>query len=128
MKILLATDGSALSRRMLAYVASNSLWFRREFTYLVIHVAPRNGAEESERAQTALNEALHFLQDQIGVQAQRVLRVGKPADVIADYARQEHCNLIVMGSHGYGSLESLMLGSVTQGVLTTAHVPVLVVR
>jgi len=55
-------------------------------------------------------------------------RTGKPAAVIPEIARRRECNLIVMGSHGYGSLTSLVLGSVTQGVLTSSHVPVLVVR
>lgn len=37
-------------------------------------------------------------------------------------------DLIVMGSHGRRGLERLMLGSVTQRVLSAVHVPVLVVR
>lgn len=37
-------------------------------------------------------------------------------------------DLIVIGSHGRRGLERLVLGSVTQKVLTVAHVPVLVVR
>lgn len=37
-------------------------------------------------------------------------------------------DLIVIGSHGRRGLEKLVLGSVTQKVLSVAHVPVLVVR
>ncbi|MFN3377253.1 MAG: universal stress protein [Burkholderiaceae bacterium] len=37
-------------------------------------------------------------------------------------------DLIVMGSHGRRGLERLVLGSVTQRVLSVVHVPVLVVR
>jgi nucleotide-binding universal stress UspA family protein len=37
-------------------------------------------------------------------------------------------DLIVMGSHGRRGLEKLMLGSVTQKVLSMVHVPVMVVR
>ncbi len=37
-------------------------------------------------------------------------------------------DLIVMGSHGRRGLERLMLGSVTQKVLSMVHIPVMVVR
>ena len=37
-------------------------------------------------------------------------------------------DLIVMGSHGRSGLEKLVLGSVTQAVLSHTHLPVLVVR
>lgn len=37
-------------------------------------------------------------------------------------------DLIIMGSHGRTGLKKLLLGSVTQNVLSETHVPVLVVR
>ena len=128
MNILLAIDGSPFSRKMLAYVASNGLWFRPEFSYTVLHVCARVPTSSSDPAVGVVSEAVHFLRDQIGLQPARALRAGKPAEVIPEFARQAHCNLIVMGSHGYSGIESLMLGSVTQGVLASSHVPVLVVR
>ena len=47
---------------------------------------------------------------------------------ILDTAAQVGADLIVMGSHGRKGLEKLVLGSVTQRVISHAHVPVLVVR
>lgn len=47
---------------------------------------------------------------------------------IIDTAARRSCDLIVMGSHGRRGLAAAVLGSVTQKVLTRAHVPVLVVR
>lgn len=47
---------------------------------------------------------------------------------ILDTARSAGADLIVMGSHGRRGLEKLVLGSVTQRVVSHAHVPVLVVR
>ncbi len=47
---------------------------------------------------------------------------------ILDTASQIGADLIVMGSHGRKGLEKLVLGSVTQRVISHAHVPVLVVR
>ena len=50
------------------------------------------------------------------------------AEAIADTARDQHCDLIVMGSHGRRGLSRLLAGSVTQAVLASAPVPVMVLR
>jgi nucleotide-binding universal stress UspA family protein len=50
------------------------------------------------------------------------------ADAILEVARKRKCDLIVMASHGRRGLSSLLLGSVTQKVLTRSKVPVLVYR
>ncbi|MGG7603375.1 universal stress protein [Massilia sp. BKSP1R2A-1] len=51
-----------------------------------------------------------------------------PAEAIGDVARERGCDLIVMGSHGRRGLSRLLAGSVTQGVLAYAPVPVMVLR
>jgi len=43
-------------------------------------------------------------------------------------AKDHHCDLIVMASHGRRGLSRLLLGSETQQVLTHASTAVLVVR
>jgi len=48
--------------------------------------------------------------------------------VIPEIARIENCDLIIMGSRGLTNLASLIIGSVTNRVLQTAHCSVLVVR
>jgi nucleotide-binding universal stress UspA family protein len=47
---------------------------------------------------------------------------------ILDYAEKRNIGLIVIGSKGKTGLRRMLLGSVTQGVLTYAHCPVLLVR
>jgi len=55
------------------------------------------------------------------------VRVGTPHDVIAGYANNEGIDLVVMGSHGRSGVRRALLGSVTERVLRSTHVPVLVV-
>jgi nucleotide-binding universal stress UspA family protein len=47
---------------------------------------------------------------------------------IVDCARRARAEMIVIGSHGRSGLPRLLLGSVAEGVMRQAHVPVLVVR
>ena len=47
---------------------------------------------------------------------------------VVQAADSMQADLIVMGSHGRSGLEKLVLGSVTQAVLSHTHLPVLVVR
>lgn len=47
---------------------------------------------------------------------------------VVQTAESVQADLIVMGSHGRSGLEKLVLGSVTQAVLSHTHLPVLVVR
>ena len=49
-------------------------------------------------------------------------------DGILVTAKVEGCDLIVMGSHGRKGIGALILGSVTQKVLTHATVPVMIIK
>ncbi len=54
--------------------------------------------------------------------------IGHPAQEIAAAADALHCDGIVMGRRGLGTLASLVLGSVSEHVLRLAHVPVTLVK
>jgi nucleotide-binding universal stress UspA family protein len=49
-----------------------------------------------------------------------------PHQAIIETAENKGCNLIVMSSHGLNGLSMLLIGSVTNKVLTYAKIPVLV--
>lgn len=51
-----------------------------------------------------------------------------PYDAIIKQAAKSGCDLIMMASHGRRGLQSLLLGSETQKVLTHSDIPVLIVR
>ncbi len=53
---------------------------------------------------------------------------GQPVQTIAEYATEMCADLIVMGSHGRTGLKRAVLGSVAEGVLRKAKVPVMIAR
>jgi nucleotide-binding universal stress UspA family protein len=55
-------------------------------------------------------------------------RFGAPADAVVALADKGGFDLIVMGSHGHGTLANLVLGSVATKVLASTRVPVLLIR
>ncbi|MCB0355023.1 MAG: universal stress protein [Bdellovibrionales bacterium] len=50
-----------------------------------------------------------------------------PAKAITHYAKENGVSLIVIASHGRGSLKTLFLGTTTQKVIQSAECPVLVI-
>jgi nucleotide-binding universal stress UspA family protein len=82
-------------------------------------------AAEAETATQAAKQTL--AQAGVGGQA-RVVEAHAAWRGILDTAGAVSADLIVMGSHGRSGLEKLVLGSVTQRVLSHAHLPVFVVR
>jgi nucleotide-binding universal stress UspA family protein len=57
-----------------------------------------------------------------------VTRSDRPYEAIINAARERKCDAIFMASHGHKGLKGLLLGSVTQQVLTHSAIPVLVFR
>lgn len=62
-----------------------------------------------------------------GVRSSAHERDGSVVDEILKTADELAVNLIVMGSHGHGSVYNLLVGSVTEGILKTCRRPVLLV-
>jgi nucleotide-binding universal stress UspA family protein len=80
--------------------------------------------EEGENALERVRE----LADDAGVTVEAVIRDGSPSKEIVNYAEDEGCDLIVMGTHGRGGIDRLLLGSVAERVVRSSRVPVLTVR
>jgi len=53
---------------------------------------------------------------------------GDAATTIVDTAKDKACDLIVMGTHGWGGLTRLLMGSVAEAVVRRAPCPVLTVK
>eukprot|EP01041_Mallomonas_annulata_P015924 gene15924-33538_t len=140
MKILLAVDGSAYTKKMLAYLATHDEMFGTNNAITLVTVQlplpPRaraavgadiaNGyyAEESTKITAPV---VKFLKRH-GMEPTVVSKVGSPGEVIAKVANDGKYDLLVMGSHGHSALGNLVMGSVATKVLAHCGVPVLLVR
>ena len=63
-----------------------------------------------------------------GFTAEHICKIGDPAEEIMKVAAKQEADLIVMGAKGLGTIDRILLGSVSMQVLQYAHCPVLVVR
>jgi len=140
MNILVPVDGSAYTKRMLAYLAAHDEWLGDRHRYTLLHVAPAVPAraasvldkevlksfyaEESDKVFKPIRA--FFARQKIS--ASYVAKVGAAADTIVDTARKGRFELLIMGSRGHGGLANLVLGSVTNKVMANIDTPVLVVR
>ncbi|MFT3663965.1 universal stress protein [Piscinibacter sp.] len=140
MKILLAVDGSAFTKRMLAYLAAHDEWLGGRHDYTVLNtVAPVPARAASvidretlksyyaETSEAVFKPIRTFFKKQ-GIEAEYVGKVGHAAEVIAKTADAGGYDLLVMGSHGHGTLGNLVMGSVATKVLSACKTPVLLIR
>jgi len=82
--------------------------------------------EARKRARMKLEEAAAKLPSGVATTGIE-LAEGSPLQALIDYVRQVSADLLIVGSHGHGLVASLLLGSVAEGVVRKALVPVLVV-
>ena len=87
-----------------------------------------------KRGSVAIKEVLEAFsdeakaQEQIFVTDEVLIKNGVPAEVIVDTARDRNCDLIVVGTHGHGTLTDVLVGSTAKWVLKNSTIPVLVIR
>lgn len=82
--------------------------------------------EIEERAE--MNEELDRLIRLLAVPAEGRVESGEPGVAICQVAEEEAAAVVVLGSHGHGWLQRVLLGSVSHHVLQHAPCPVLVMR
>lgn len=140
MKILLAVDGSDYTKRMLAYLAAHDEWLGNRHDYTVVNTVapvPARAASVIDRdtlksyyadTSEAVFKSIRTFFKKQGIEATFVGKVGHAAEVIAKTADAGDFDLLVMGSHGHGTLGNLVMGSVATQVLARCKVPVLLVR
>lgn len=140
MKILLAVDGSAYTKKMLTYMVNHADVFGAHNDVTLLTVQPTIPARaraalgksvvdeyQQDEAQKVLAPVVKFLRRH-GIDASTAWKVGSPGEQIAQFAEAGKFDLILMGSHGHGALGGLVMGSVATKVLASSSVPVLLVR
>jgi nucleotide-binding universal stress UspA family protein len=81
--------------------------------------------EQAARDQlNALAKKTRLPADQVTVQA----KIGSPVADIIEYIGRHHIDLVVMGTHGRGRLEHLLLGSVAERIVRRSPTAVLTVH
>ncbi|MBL8331688.1 MAG: universal stress protein [Rubrivivax sp.] len=140
MKILVAVDGSPYTKRMLAYLAAHDEWLGGAHEYTVAHtvnaVPPRAASvldkqvlkDYYEGEAEKVFKPIRSFFDKQGIKASYVGKVGAAGDTIAGMADKGGFDLVIMGSHGHGTLKNLVMGSVATKVLAHCSTPVLLVR
>ncbi len=140
MKILIAVDGSQFTKRMLAYLTAHDEFPGKSHEYTVLTAVspvPARAAAVLDKATLAtyyadeaekvLKPIRTFLGKQ-GLKAECMHKIGVVAETITSVAEKGKYDLLVMGSHGHGTLTNLVLGSVATKVLAHCQVPVLLIR
>ena len=144
-RILVATDGSNLSKKAVAHAIQLAATCGAEL--VALKVVPRYpqayfegsiplSVQEVSRIEGQWTEAAKAALDAVqktakakGVSAKGItVKSDVVSDAIIATAKKQKADLIVMASHGRKGIKRLLLGSETQQVLTHSHVPVLVLR
>ncbi len=137
-KILIATDGSDNSK---AAVEKGLMIARQcESAVYVVYVIDMSTLSAAPLVTPAAVDVFHQLEVEGKNTVERVKTMandlnvktfvisGRPAHEITEFAVENKVDLIVIGSHGTGGIERMLLGSVADKVIRTANQPVLVVR
>jgi nucleotide-binding universal stress UspA family protein len=140
--MLVATDGSELSERAVAYAISIAAPVNAQVTALYV-VQPMHAIVPAPLSETIREDFAARIEDQAkaamafveetarkaGVAVNLVtVRREQPHKAIVETAHRSRCDLIVMASHGHRPVSRFMLGGETQKVLAESDIPVLVYR
>ena len=137
-RILVAVDESAFAARAadVGFELARSLGVELALIHVVdpsLVAAPESGIPAGELVALAQQDGKRLLAA-FGQRAAlqpaplEFIHVGKPAAEIVKAAKDWPADLIVIGSHGRGGVQRLLLGSVAEAVMRHAACPVLVVR
>ncbi|PKL59995.1 MAG: universal stress protein [Methanomicrobiales archaeon HGW-Methanomicrobiales-4] len=138
-KIVLATDGSDNAQR--AAQAAIDLAKGLSLSSIMITHIITNPPDQSrmvkaqfdvhtlleDDAKAALQRTIDVL-SLAGLSYDLKVAIGDPSVEIVDIAKKEMADLIIIGSRGLGTLQGILLGSVSQKIAQAASCPVMIVK
>lgn len=94
-----------------------------------LHTPPEEFPEAADWLDHTYGQMLHrFNLEHVGGRAKEHLTHGRPAKAIAEQARLQGADLIVVGTHGAQGVERLLLGARAEAIAERAPCSVLIVR
>ena len=136
--ILVPTDFSSTSQRALRYAAAIARRYQSKIH--LVHVIDRTAAEflaaemrsgvaepYEDMRQAAQERLKHQARELTDVRHQIYLTDGAPSEVVEALVRENHIDLVVVGTHGPKVWEKLALGSTAEEIFRSATCPVLTV-
>jgi nucleotide-binding universal stress UspA family protein len=138
-RILVPTDGSEEGERAVRHAIGLAVAHDATIHAVYVVDSASYGGVPMETAWEGLHEMLERegeaaldrvveLGDESGIPVETALLEGTPAKQIVRYAESDDCDLVVMGTHGRGGIDRLLLGSVAERVVRSSEVPVLTVQ
>ena len=138
-KILCAIDRSPSSLQAFGYAIALARWQSARLNLLeVVEEAPPPGVTRAPKGDGVPNETRTALERDLrraltarrasDVKVEISMRKGTAVQEILAQAKTSRADLVVIGSHGRGGVQRLVLGSVAEKVLRLATCPVLTVR
>lgn len=82
----------------------------------------------NELAETVMEKAKRLCKEVHDVKVDPRLECGDPRDVICQMAEKLGVDMVVMGTHGYGMIQRVFLGSVSNYCANSLKCPVLIVK
>lgn len=117
-RILFAADGSQHSRRAKEILLALPWVGEAEIDVLAVDDKRIDAEKVADEAAESFTEA--------GVEINKVVRAGKPTQVILDFYREQSHDLIALGARGLTPLKRVVIGSTTSGVAEATDCSLLV--
>lgn len=153
-KILFATDLSENARHAFTYAASIANKFNSKITILHVietlspivesqlagylgeaqwqEIQKSNQQEYADKIRERLNSFCKDMNANLAncsfVVDNILIQKGIPAEEILNTAEKTDCDIVIMGTHGYGLLADALIGSTARRVVRRCKKPVMVIR